>query len=380
MDRRQFIGSSAMAAAALGLGQLSADAANTGASGKRTKLKPFAQTVQAPDGDYRAFLMHLSNNLGKDWPSEQMGENLEEAILKLPEDMRPTLKLHCDYDVWKQVTEHAAEKGINMLFIDVGEGIVLPSHPELALEGSWSVERIREEIVRLNSLGMEVIPLPNFSTAHNGWMKDYRHMISSKPYYRMCEEVLADIYEIFGKPRFFHVGCDEEDRWHIDWYSYRIQRVKESWWCDFLHIIHTVEKLGARPWVWADNCWENPEYFERCPKSVIQQDWYYDEAYGGFDPENKENAHWHRLIAMWNLEKAGFDQVPCGTNWVGYKRKELNVGADDVIGKLVTTGRKAISKEHLKGFMMAPWIRPTERKRIDKMLKAIDLMADAIAQ
>lgn len=376
MDRRQFIGKGIAATAALSLGQISLNSCASPKPG----LKPFSQSFTAPDGDIRAFLIHLGENMWCDWPSSRLGATLEEAIANLPEAKRPEIKLRCDYDVWKKVTDHAAAKGLNVLVVDVGEGLVLPSHPELAVEGSWTVEFMREEISRLNALGLEVIPKLNFSTTHNGWLKDYRHMVSSEPYYKACEEILADVHEIFGKPRFFHIGFDEEDTWHTEKFTYQIRRIDESWWCDFLHIVHTVENLGARPWVWSDYGWDHPEYFERCPKSVIQQDWYYDESYGGFDPETNTTSDHKRLIEMWDLDKAGFDQIPCGTNWTGWKRKQENVGADDVIGKLVLTGRKAISKQHLKGFMMAPWSRPTCAEKLDTMLSAIDLMADAIAQ
>ena len=117
---------------------------------------------------------------------------------------------------------------------------------------------------------------------------------------------------------------------------------------------------------------------ERCPTSVIQQNWYYDEAYGGFDPETNKTRDYERLIAFWDLDKAGFDQVPCGTNWVGFKRRELNIDADDVIGRLVRTCRKVISKEHLYGFMMAPWSACTE-EGTDFQLHGIDLFKEALA-
>ena len=78
------------------------------------------------------------------------------------------------------------------------------------------------------------------------------------------------------------------------------------------------------------------------------------------------------------MEEAGFDQIPCGSNWVGWKRRQLGIGADDVIGKLVEFGRKNISKEHLMGFMMATWERHIEKEEnFQKVIKGIDLLAEA---
>ena len=344
-----------------------------------SKDESFKQTAQAPIGDIRALYIRLGNDMWCDWPSKAMGDNIEEAIKLLPQKKYPSLKLYTVDSLWRKVTDHAAECGINMLVVDLGEGLEYPSHPELATEGTWSVEKMRAEIKRLNALGIEVIPKLNFSTTHNGWMKDYRHMVSSEPYYKMCSEVIADVVDIFGHPRFFHIGCDEENIGHQSQFSYQVMRIGESWWADFLWTIAQVESHGARAWVWSDYGWSHPEYFTRCPKSVIQQNWYYDECHAGFDPETNNTRDHERLIEYWTLEEAGFDQVPCGTNWVGHVRRQEKVDADDVIGKLVKTCRGVISKEHLYGFMMAPW-SPCTIEGTDFQLRGIDLFKEALEQ
>jgi hypothetical protein len=85
------------------------------------------------------------------------------------------------------------------------------------------------------------------------------------------------------------------------------------------------------------------------------------------------------LKAYVKLDEAGFDQVPCGTNWVGETRRQLGVGADDVIGKLVQMCRKTVSKERLKGFMMAPWmLAMDDEETYQKVLRGIDLMQEAM--
>ena len=112
--------------------------------------------------------------------------------------------------------------------------------------------------------------------------------------------------------------------------------------------------------MWSDFGWNSEEFYERCPKSVIQQNWFYDESYGGFDINTNTTSDAKILEAFYKLDKAGFDQVPCGTNWIGWERSKLGVGADDVIGKLVKFGRENISKEHLMGFMMATWEKIVE--------------------
>ena len=57
------------------------------------------------------------------------------------------------------------------------------------------------------------------------------------------------------------------------------------------------------------------------------------------------------------------------------------VGADDVIGKLVQMCRKTVSKERLKGFMMAPWqLNMDDKETYQKVLRGIDLMEEAMKQ
>ena len=36
-----------------------------------------------------------------------------------------------------------------MIVVDLGEGLVYPSHPELSIKGSWTPEKLRTELDRL---------------------------------------------------------------------------------------------------------------------------------------------------------------------------------------------------------------------------------------
>ena len=373
MNRKEFIQKTAIGLATISVGVSCAEQ-------KRKKISKIGpQTVAAELGDIRSVLLHLGRNMWCDYPTEMMGAPAPESAESM--NRKPKYKIVCTVDIWRRIVDHAAKAGINMIVIDLGEGLYYPSHPELSVEGTWSVETMREEIKYMNERGIEAVPKLNFSTAHNGWMGDYTHMISSKPYYRMCEEVIRDVVEIFGNPRFFHIGMDEE---RIDFLQrqkaqYVCSRMGEFWWQDFYHIVREVEKYGARPWMWSDYCWNTEDFYEKCPKSVIQQNWYYDQQNGGFDIETNPTTDARILKAFIKLDEAGFDQVPCGTNWVGWKRRELGLKADDVMGKLVKFGRENISKERLKGFMMATWLTSVDDEEVlQKILKGIDLLGEAM--
>lgn len=373
MNRKDFICQTAIGLAALGIG--------VSCSKQKTNSIPKTdpQTALAPIGDIRSLLLHLGRNMWCDYPSILMGASASEGSQTLVR--KPYNKIVWTDELWRKSVDYAAKAGINMIVIDLGEGLFYPSHPELAIEGTWSIEKMRAEIAYMNKLGIEAIPKLNFSTTHNGWMGDYTHMVSSQPYYRMCEEVISDVVEIFGHPRFFHIGLDEERAPFLEGEKshYICARKGEFWWQDFLHIVREVEKHGARAWMWSDYGWSSEEFFERCPKSVIQQNWFYDEKNGGFDIATNTTSDIKILKTYLKLDEAGFDQVPCGTNWVGGTRRKLGIGADDVIGKLVKFGRENISKEHLMGFMIAPWeIDVDKEEPYQKLLKGIDLMAEAV--
>jgi hypothetical protein len=353
MKRREFIALGAMAAAGMGL----------------------TPAFAARPDEIRAVLLHLGFNMWCDWfPA---GTDLSKHPKAVPDKV-----LRNRDDLWRKATDHAAAKGMNMIVIDLGEGVVYPSHPELAIEGSWSVEKLRAELARLRGLGLEPVPKLNFATSHNGWLKEYRRMVSSSVYHKVCEDLIRDVVEIFDRPRFFHLGCDEETAGFQEWSGetpYICVRKGEVWWYDFLHLVRTVESHGVRAWAWSDYGWHHPEFMTRCPKSVLLSNWYYDEYLGGFELSSyAAKEHRERLKNFYDLEKAGFDQVPAGTNWVSDFRRSKNAGADDVIGKLVRLCRRDIPAPRLKGFMMASWESCDNEANLKKNLKAIDLFADAL--
>ena len=336
--------------------------------------------VFVASGEIRALLLHLGHNMWNDYLPDDMDNAILRDVSRSYEDGAVDTELRNKEVFWNRVVNRMVERRLNMLVIDLGEGLEYPSHPELAIRGSWSPERMRREIARLNALGIEVIPKLNFSTSHNGWMKHYRRMVSTNPYYEMCEEVIADVADIFGTPRFMHIGCDEETPWHQSIFRFVAFRRGELWRHDFLHIVRTCERNGMRPWAWSDYGWKHPDFYEWCPRSVMMSNWFYDEQHGGFDLATNRTSDRERLKGFYDLDKAGFDQVPCGTNWIGEVRARKNIGADDVIGSLVKLCRRDVSSTHLKGFLMAPWQSCDTEENTATNLRAVDLFADALSQ
>ena len=307
-----------------------------------------------------AALLHFGMNMWCDQPVKAYKDYTQEDL----DLIAVADHLRFDETVWRKVTDRMAKVGMNMVVIDVGEGIRLKSHSELAVRGSWTIECFRAELDRLRKMGLEPIPKLNFSAAHDTWLKDYGRMLSTPEYYRVCEDVIAEVGEIFDRPRFFHLGYDEENWKCQRLCAYAVVRQGEQWWHDFLKISGFAEKHGMRPWIWSDYAWDHEEEFmRRMPRSVLQSNWYY-----GTHFEASKNAH--RVIrckTFGRLSDAGFDEVPCGSNYE----------SDENIGALVSYCDKNVAPERLKGYLMAPWFATLPYKE-KKLLDAMDQVGAAI--
>lgn len=272
-----------------------------------------------------------------------------------------------DQSVWDIAIKRMADRGINMVLINLDDSVMWRSHPEISLKNSWTPEKLREELTKIRKLGIEPIPLLNFSTCHDAWLGKYSKMVSTKTYYNVCRNLIAEAIEIFDTPRFIHFGMDEEKYNNQKHFDYIVIRQNELWWGDLYCYISEAMSRNVRPWVWSDYVWHHPDqFFKMMPKSVLQSNWYYGEI---LDP-NKNNVK-----AYIDLEKEGYDQIPTGCFCA---RPDNNfIAADERnIGNTVDFCSKHISDAHLLGFMQAFWMPTIERFR-SPIIKAIDLIGDA---
>ena len=226
-------------------------------------------------------LVHLGMNQWRDHVQEMKPKGcwsrVPEVILRhMSEQYCAADHVRFDEAVWREVSVVYAREGVNTIVLDLGEAVAYPSHPELAVRGSWSVDKLRAELARLRGMGFEVIPKLNFSSTHDAWLGDYHRMLSTPDYYRVCSDVIRDVCEMFGGPRLFHIGFDEERASSRDHNAMIVVRQGELWWHDLLFMIGEVEKHGARPMMWVDYLVKESGrsgVFGRLPKSVLVQPW-----------------------------------------------------------------------------------------------------------
>lgn len=270
---------------------------------------------------------------------------------------RPYLQL--SEPLWKDAREEMAGRGLNMVAITLGDGVKYESHPEIAVNHAWSTARLREELQKFRDCGIEPFPVLNFSAAHDVWLGPYARMVSTEKYYQVCSDLIAEVAQLFDKPRFFHLGMDEEDAASQKYKDLIVVRQNDLWWHDFNFLVKKVEAQGCRAWVWSDYLWHHPDLFlKKMPRSVLQSNWYY-----GTDFDEKLTP----VKAYTDLESYHYDQIPTAAFYNN---------STDSIADTVRFCEKHITDGRLLGFLQTYWAPTTEVNRAH-ILKAIALAGEA---
>ncbi|MDR1188554.1 MAG: hypothetical protein LBK95_14055 [Bifidobacteriaceae bacterium] len=313
-------------------------------------------------------LIHIGYNLYLDksdaYPCERYFTDAPEPYF------RYSPRLEVADPVWEEIVAKAPAKGVNAMVLDLADGIVYESHPELAVEGAWSVARLKDEIARLRSLGIEALPKLNLSASHDAWLGEYSRMVSSRTYYQVVDDLIDEVCAIFDRPRFFHLGMDEETWENQKYYHHTVIREGDLWWHDLLRFAARVEEGGSRPWVWSDRAWHHPvDYLSRMPTSIVQSNWYYEPVFTGDESGRPKplshDAHTAYMTYL-DLDEAGFDQIPAASAFPPYNNLAETAGF----------AAARLSPERLLGFMNTVWVPPTAGTRL-LHLEMLDRVAEA---
>jgi hypothetical protein len=276
-----------------------------------------------------------------DWENrEPLSYGWVETGIRWPSD-----KVRADLSVWKDWTDAMARERLNLAVIDLGEALVYPSHPELAAKGAFTPERMRKEIERLRALGIEAVPKLNFSGGHNRWLNEYRPLMGTERSRRICAEIIADVCEIFDRPRFFHIGYDEETAGHQSRFQHVIVRRGDVWWRDFLSVVDAVEKSGSRAWCFSDMIWHyRDEFLKRMPKSVVQCPWHYK-------PDEK---HPEYVQSLEDMLSAGYEMIPDVGTFSTKSQDAIGTGEGE---RLLKRFINDYPRKQLLGFLLCSWAR-----------------------
>lgn len=295
---------------------------------------------------------------------------------------------------WKIFIDECVKTQINTVFLELVNKVHYGSHPELSRLDSWTRERVKGEVKNLKDKGITLIPALNFSACHHSWLGDYRRMMGLPEYYRVCRELIYEVYDLFDRPKYIHLGMDEEgDPQFFHRFDLVAYRQGELLWHDLQFLCDCVRDKGAIPWIWGDLCMEHPKEFkERVkPGSVVLSPW----NYRGLKPEHytpiasdpkyveKYSKEPYKSMNMTWVEQDplcvrymnesvpaaqdGYDIVPCASICFGCEYNQSDV---------VEYFSKNAPAEHLAGFMVAPWRRMTA-DNIEEIKKNLRLFKEA---
>ena len=292
-----------------------------------------------------ANLLHLSYNMWEDRVEPKREGRYYRPFLRFDEKL------------WNDLLQKMVDAGMNMVVLDLGDGVQYKSHPEIAVKNAWSVNKLGDELAKIREMGLEPIPKLNFSTCHDAWLGEYSRCVSAPKYYNVCQDLLEEVIELFNKPRFFHLGMDEETHEHQKYYAMSTVRQFDLWWHDFLFLCEKVTNAGSRPWIWSDYIWHHHDVFlQKMPKNVMQSNWYY-----GIKFDKEEGKGKTHVTTYTELDKEGFDQIPTGSNWSHVENFKMTVDYC----------KQKINSDHLFGFLQTPW-KPTLEEFRDHHLEAIE--------
>ena len=305
----------------------------------------------------KAMLIHIGTNLWYEVDNHR-GEEDKKVWRCAAEN-----KMRFDKRLFNELIEYLPSCGVNAVVLDLADGIVYESHPELAIEGSLTRKELLEILSKLKALGIEVIPKLNFSTCHDYWMKDYAKMVSTKIYYEVCKDLIDEVCEVFH-PEILHLGMDEEVYENQAKYDYVVIRQNDLWWHDLYFLVEQVEKNGVKACIWSDYARHHPqEFIEKCPKSVVQSPWYYFNQFEGALTEENQI----RVAPFTILGDAGYEMIAGGSS--EYFNENISL--------LHNYCKKYLPKEKYKGIIQTTWVATTEEWR-EALFNAADLTKELI--
>ncbi len=289
-----------------------------------------------------AFFFQLSSHMWDDENTRSRGWYLPNAtppIGSYTPGMDYARNNYVDVELWDEMVDFCAERKYNMIVIDVGDGVKYDSHPEVSAPDAWDKDFLKKKLDEMRAKGIEPIPKLNFSACHHAWLGEYRRMVATPIYYKVCSDIIAEVCELFGNPRFMHLGLDEENAPNQAMREMTIVRHEDLWWHDVYFFFAECEKHGVRPWVWSDYYWAHPDLFvKNMPKSVLQSNWYY----GRFQDSTASSSAVKTYV---ELDELGYEQVPSCSTW------------STVVNpyQTVAHGKAKLSDKSLLGYMTIPW-------------------------
>ncbi len=151
-----------------------------------------------PAFPFRAFLLSLAHS----YQAPRKGEQRTK--------IQPFDRISADV-----LLKRVADARFNAVIVDVENAVRYRSHPEIARSHSLPMDAFRNLVKVARSYGLEVIPKTNFSKSeqyrHNDWFEPYHKLADGPEYFRRAGKIMDELIAI-AKPRYYHIGMDEDHR------------------------------------------------------------------------------------------------------------------------------------------------------------------------
>ncbi|NLW50480.1 MAG: hypothetical protein GXY85_06505 [Candidatus Brocadiaceae bacterium] len=122
-----------------------------------------------------------------------------------------------DVDLALEVIDAMAQVDMNLLVIDIADGVRFKSHPELARPYSVPMATLSRIAGCARKRGIEVVPKLNFAGSglnqHTHWMRPYHRPFDGEGFWRRAFLLIDEAIDACKPARYFHIGMDE-DHWH----------------------------------------------------------------------------------------------------------------------------------------------------------------------
>lgn len=273
----------------------------------------------------------------------------------------------------------AAYYKMNRVVLESWGTFVSPKHPELSWPGSSMTVKEVKRLVRIaDSLGVTLIPQFNlFGHAAGARSVSGKHAVldlhpelqplfeplgwtwclSNPATARLIEERVLEMHDAFGRPPYFHAGCDEADDMGTCQACRRADYPRLV--ASFLTRIHdTLAARGCRMMIWHDMLlsagdprWKGyyangsaqaETMLDALPRDIFICDWYYDGPKPGERPGET-------YPTMRYFKSKGFPVLACPwENRAGYESMSAVVRDAHLDGMLCTTWH------HLYGETLRP--------------------------
>jgi len=181
---------------------------------------------------YRGMLIHVTH-IDPEWLKTKDAEEPFDLAVAL--DLLPLM----------------ADAGMNLLLVDVEDGVEYRSHPEMKRPYSVPIDQMRSLADAARSCGMSVVPKLNFAKSgrifHDMWMRPHWDHVSwlkdLGDYYRTARDVIEELADVMQPDGFFHIGMDEDHYRSLEQYVDTVLTLRQM-----------VSDLGLRTIVWNDSC------------------------------------------------------------------------------------------------------------------------------